>query len=209
MDLKGGTFKAAHISHIVTGSDDDCIRQCTAQPECAVWVRQPSTGLCWMGRKAGDLEFEEDSDRHCGLRCEFASVSASPTSSPSSRTAPSMTGAPTMSSSAQPTTWQPTTTSPDTTSPDTTSSDTTSPSASSTGALPIWSVMLLMGVVAVASAVSGIAGFKAYKRYKKEQKAAKQMEFTRLCDEEFKLDMAAVLVEDDAALANTTLIPVV
>merc|ERR1719443_550983 len=68
-DIVAGTF--AHYGADRMGaaaSDAECSALCTASPECTAWVRQPSSGNCWLTRQSVPV-FEADTDRNTGLRC--------------------------------------------------------------------------------------------------------------------------------------------
>jgi len=72
-DIVAGTF--AHYGADRMGaasSDAECSALCTASPECTAWVRQPSSGNCWLTRQSVPV-FEADTDRNTGLRCESSS----------------------------------------------------------------------------------------------------------------------------------------
>jgi len=69
-DVVGGTF-----SHLPNDggnnqqpSDEACAASCTARAACTAWVRQPSSGNCWLSQQSV-VTFEGDSDRTTGLRC--------------------------------------------------------------------------------------------------------------------------------------------
>jgi len=69
-DIKAGTFNGMPISgHVHSTSNEDCNEQCFYQTGCTAWVRQPSTGLCWMSDQAGTVKFEPAADRDSGLVC--------------------------------------------------------------------------------------------------------------------------------------------
>jgi hypothetical protein len=67
-DVVGGTFAHYGLDHSDSASDDACSASCTLSPECTAWVRQPSTGNCWLSNQVL-VTFEADSDRTTGLRC--------------------------------------------------------------------------------------------------------------------------------------------
>jgi hypothetical protein len=67
-DVVAGTFEHYGLDYGNSPSDEECSQTCTANPECTAWVRQPSTGNCWISRQAV-VTFEADSDRTTGLRC--------------------------------------------------------------------------------------------------------------------------------------------
>jgi hypothetical protein len=68
MDVVAGTFSHYGLDYSNSPSDDDCSATCTADPQCTAWVRQPSTGNCWISNQAV-VNFEADTDRTTGLRC--------------------------------------------------------------------------------------------------------------------------------------------
>jgi len=67
-DVVGGTFAHYGLDHTDSASDAACSASCTLSPECTAWVRQPSTGNCWISNQRV-VTFEADSDRTTGLRC--------------------------------------------------------------------------------------------------------------------------------------------
>jgi len=67
-DVVGGTFAHYGADHSGSASDAACSASCTASAACTAWVRQPSTGRCWLSRQ-NVVTFEADSDRTSGLRC--------------------------------------------------------------------------------------------------------------------------------------------
>merc|ERR1719163_919494 len=67
-DVVAGTFAHYGRDYSNSPSDEECAATCTADAECTAWVRQPSTGNCWISRQAKPT-FEADSDRTTGLRC--------------------------------------------------------------------------------------------------------------------------------------------
>jgi len=67
-DVVAGTFAHYGADHGASASDVACSASCTASAECTAWVRQPSTGSCWLSSQAV-VTFEADSDRTAGLRC--------------------------------------------------------------------------------------------------------------------------------------------
>jgi len=67
-DVVAGTFAHYGADHGDSASDAACSASCTASAECTAWVRQPSTGRCWLSSQA-EVTFEADSDRTTGLRC--------------------------------------------------------------------------------------------------------------------------------------------
>lgn len=68
MDVVAGTFGHYGLDYSGSPSDSECSATCTADPQCTAWVRQPSTGNCWISNQAV-VNFEADSDRTTGLRC--------------------------------------------------------------------------------------------------------------------------------------------
>jgi len=68
-DVTAGTFEHYGLDYSNSPSDDHCSATCTANRECTAWVRQPSTGRCWISRQSV-VTFEADSDRTTGLRCD-------------------------------------------------------------------------------------------------------------------------------------------
>merc|ERR1719245_2780005 len=36
-------------------SDDACRDRCTVAPGCTIWVRQPSTNMCWLSTQTGSI----------------------------------------------------------------------------------------------------------------------------------------------------------
>lgn len=68
-DVVAGTFQHGSGSGSQSDSDQACIARCTDDPSCTAWVRQPSTGNCWLSHQAA-VSFEGDSDRHTGHRCQ-------------------------------------------------------------------------------------------------------------------------------------------
>lgn len=68
MDVVGGTFGHYGLDYSNSPSDAECAATCTADAACTAWVRQPSTGNCWISNQAV-VTFEADSDRTTGLRC--------------------------------------------------------------------------------------------------------------------------------------------
>jgi len=67
-DVVAGTFEHYGRDHGGSDSDEACSASCTADPECTAWVRQPSSGRCWISRQKV-VTFEADRDRTTGLRC--------------------------------------------------------------------------------------------------------------------------------------------
>lgn len=67
-DVVAGTFAHYGADHGDSASDEACSASCTASAQCTAWVRQPSTGRCWLSEQAV-VTFEADSDRTAGLRC--------------------------------------------------------------------------------------------------------------------------------------------
>lgn len=51
-------------------SDDACRDRCTVAPGCTIWVRQPSTNMCWLSTQTGSITLRRSADRNAGLRCE-------------------------------------------------------------------------------------------------------------------------------------------
>jgi len=68
-DVTAGTFEHYGLDYSNSPSDHHCSATCTANRECTAWVRQPSTGSCWISRQSV-VTFEADRDRTTGLRCD-------------------------------------------------------------------------------------------------------------------------------------------
>jgi len=70
-DVVSGTFShlAGDGRNNQQPSDEACSASCTTNAACTAWVRQPSTGNCWLSQQAV-VTFEADSDRTTGLRCK-------------------------------------------------------------------------------------------------------------------------------------------
>jgi len=69
MDILAGTFVHCPATRQHSISNEDCNQLCAEQTGCVAWVRQPSTGLCWMSKQTGTIKFEAEADRDCGLVC--------------------------------------------------------------------------------------------------------------------------------------------
>ena len=78
-DVTAGTFEHYGLDYNNSPSDEECSATCTANSECTAWVRQPSTGRCFISRQSV-VTFEADTDRTTGLRCDAASPQCSPVS---------------------------------------------------------------------------------------------------------------------------------
>merc|ERR1719162_2850860 len=66
-DVVAGTFEHFGADGTGANSDGECSERCNQQAECTAWVRQPSTGNCWLTSQAV-VTFEANSDRNTGLR---------------------------------------------------------------------------------------------------------------------------------------------
>jgi len=67
-DVVAGTFQHFGADHGGSASDAACSASCTALPACTAWVRQPSSGRCWLSSQSV-VAFNPQADRNAGLRC--------------------------------------------------------------------------------------------------------------------------------------------
>lgn len=68
-DVTAGTFVHMSNSRAASDSDRACSLRCAGTNGCTAWVRQPSTGTCWLTEHE-TVSFQAVADRNSGLRCD-------------------------------------------------------------------------------------------------------------------------------------------
>jgi hypothetical protein len=51
-------------------SNEDCRQKCSRLEECTIWIRQPSTGTCFMSKQKWGKYFSSKNDRDAGFPCD-------------------------------------------------------------------------------------------------------------------------------------------